>query len=125
MKVYKDLFGNGSKINASEVVAKNLGNKIVTLDTVAMRFLEGISKSGDPDVKINLKSISSMGMYLLTTHVGSSASGSMGVYFIHNWSSYESIIAVNDSSYVAVTLSDGILTLSRYGPYRYGLLKLS
>ena len=36
MKVFKNLFGNGSKINASEVVTKNAAGDVVGLDLAGM-----------------------------------------------------------------------------------------
>lgn len=36
MKVFKNLFGNGSKINASEVVTKNAAGEVVGLDLAGM-----------------------------------------------------------------------------------------
>lgn len=36
MRVYKNLFGNGSKINASEIVTKNPASQIMTLDKLGV-----------------------------------------------------------------------------------------
>ena len=38
MRVYKNLFGNGSKINASEIVTKNPANEVTALDLLGVEI---------------------------------------------------------------------------------------
>lgn len=45
MRVYKNLFGNGSKINASEIVTKNAAGQVVGLDLLGVE--RGSNENGE------------------------------------------------------------------------------
>ena len=116
MKIWKNLFGTGDKISASEIWYD--GEVLTSL----LEKLKITNKRANGNVNITLIGNS---FYVLLTNIGASNSTSFGIYFIHTFgASYQRLHAINDSGYVDIDLDGRNLSLYRNATYNYCLIEM-
>lgn len=118
MKVLKNLMGDGSKINASEIMVKpnkSLVNSLVRIDSVQL----------DANVVKKYK-LENRSVYLLVMGVALSSQNGIGIFFINHFSpKYRYIYTINEGNYFSISFnSHDELEISSRATYQYGLIKL-
>lgn len=118
MKVFKNLMGDGSKINASEIMVKpnkNLVDSLVRIDSAQL------SANAVRKHELEIRSV-----YLLVMGVATNGPSGIGIFFINHFSpNYRYIYTINQGNYFNVLFnSHDELEVSGTASYHYGLIKL-
>ena len=125
MKVFKNLFGDGSKIHADEIVVgnennnKTLTNKLKEYDELT------VTNSNGPTTGTKTITLPNNGLFLLMVSVGASSSSNIGIYFIQTFGrGFAYMHSLKEIGYnVTVELNHRTLTISRSGSYGYALVQ--